>query len=174
MPISSIREVCLLRRLNHKNIVNVVDIASGSTLKRYVCVYECMFRSMALSVALHRKYTLGMAVESSPDGINRTHCRDIFNSSADGNVYDSLHSRIVSHFILNLFFFSHFWYPDTHILCKPCTWHSIYVVMEYCAHDLASLLENMPSRFREPDVKCLVMQLLEGLAYLHERFIIHR
>lgn len=38
MPISSIREVTLLRRVHHKNIVNVVDMASGSALDRYVCV----------------------------------------------------------------------------------------------------------------------------------------
>jgi cyclin-dependent kinase 10 len=46
--------------------------------------------------------------------------------------------------------------------------------MEYCAHDLAVLLDSMTSPFKEADVKCLVMQLLAGTAYLHENFIIHR
>jgi hypothetical protein len=35
--------------------------------------------------------------------------------------------------------------------------------MEYCEHDLSCLLDNMPHAFREADVKCLSIQLLQGL-----------
>ncbi|XP_036922340.1 cyclin-dependent kinase 10 isoform X4 [Sturnira hondurensis] len=51
---------------------------------------------------------------------------------------------------------------------------SIFLVMGYCEQDLASLLENMPTPFSEAQVKCIVLQVLRGLHYLHQNFIIHR
>jgi len=51
---------------------------------------------------------------------------------------------------------------------------SIFMVMEYCEHDLATLLDNMAAPFSPSDVKCLMQQLLDGLEYCHSRFIIHR
>lgn len=51
---------------------------------------------------------------------------------------------------------------------------SIYLVMQYCEQDLASLIDNMKQPFNEPQVKCIMLQLLDGLNYLHDRFIIHR
>lgn len=51
---------------------------------------------------------------------------------------------------------------------------SIFVSMEYCEQDLASLLDNMSTPFTESQVKCLVLQVLKGLKYLHNNFIVHR
>ncbi|XP_075254422.1 cyclin-dependent kinase 10-like isoform X3 [Convolutriloba macropyga] len=51
---------------------------------------------------------------------------------------------------------------------------SVFLVMEFCAQDLASLLDNMPSPFSEPHVKCLMLQVFKGLAHLHSSFIVHR
>ncbi|KAA0724091.1 Cyclin-dependent kinase 10 [Triplophysa tibetana] len=51
---------------------------------------------------------------------------------------------------------------------------SLFLVMSYCEQDLASLLENMQSPFSEAQVKCIVLQLLKGLEYLHQNFILHR
>lgn len=51
---------------------------------------------------------------------------------------------------------------------------SIFLSMEYCEHDLSSLLDNMASAFTESQVKCIFLQLLKGLKYLHSNFIIHR
>jgi len=51
---------------------------------------------------------------------------------------------------------------------------SIFLVMEYCEQDLASLLENMKVPFSEPQVKCIMLQLFSGLKYLHQNFIVHR
>ncbi|KAM6324802.1 cyclin-dependent kinase 10 isoform 2-T2 [Podargus strigoides] len=51
---------------------------------------------------------------------------------------------------------------------------SIFLVMGYCEQDLASLLENMQTPFSEAQVKCIIMQVLKGLQYLHENYIIHR
>ncbi|XP_065207006.1 cyclin-dependent kinase 10 [Planococcus citri] len=51
---------------------------------------------------------------------------------------------------------------------------SIFLVMEYCEQDLASLLDNMQTPFSESQVKCIIIQLLKGLKYLHKNYIIHR
>ncbi|NWV64647.1 CDK10 kinase, partial [Malurus elegans] len=51
---------------------------------------------------------------------------------------------------------------------------SIFLVMGYCEQDLASLLENMQTPFSEAQVKCIILQVLKGLQYLHENYIIHR
>lgn len=51
---------------------------------------------------------------------------------------------------------------------------SIFVSMEYCEQDLASLLDNMSTPFTESQVKCLAVQVLKGLKYLHNNFIVHR
>lgn len=44
---------------------------------------------------------------------------------------------------------------------------SMYMVMPYMEHDLSGLLENPAVQFTEPQIKCYLMQLLEGLRYLH-------
>ena len=51
---------------------------------------------------------------------------------------------------------------------------SIFMVMEYCEHDLASLLDNMRVPFSLSETKCLMLQLLLGVQYCHDRFVIHR
>ena len=51
---------------------------------------------------------------------------------------------------------------------------SVFLVFEYCAHDLARLLDVGGARFQAGEVKCLLQQLLRGLAFLHSRWIIHR
>eukprot|EP01016_Furgasonia_blochmanni_P052638 TRINITY_DN8418_c0_g1_i2.p1 TRINITY_DN8418_c0_g1~~TRINITY_DN8418_c0_g1_i2.p1 ORF type:complete len:417 (+),score=113.51 TRINITY_DN8418_c0_g1_i2:378-1628(+) len=54
------------------------------------------------------------------------------------------------------------------------TLDKIYVVMEYMEHELKDLMEHIKYNFSLSEIKCLVKQLLEGLDYLHQRFIMHR
>ncbi|XP_065057555.1 cyclin-dependent kinase 10-like [Rhopilema esculentum] len=51
---------------------------------------------------------------------------------------------------------------------------NVFLVMEYCHQDLASLLDNMTTPFSESQIKCLMLQLLKGVEHLHFRYIIHR
>jgi len=51
---------------------------------------------------------------------------------------------------------------------------SLFLVMEYCEQDLSSLLDNMTTPFSEAQVKCLILQLLDGVKFLHLSCIIHR
>ena len=50
----------------------------------------------------------------------------------------------------------------------------VFLVFEYCEHDLSALLDQVRSPFSESEVKSLVFQLLSAVAYFHEHWIIHR
>jgi len=51
---------------------------------------------------------------------------------------------------------------------------SIFIAMEYLEHDLKTLLEDMPKPFTISEVKCILNQLLLGVEYLHDNWILHR
>ncbi|KAK9817392.1 hypothetical protein WJX74_008301 [Apatococcus lobatus] len=51
---------------------------------------------------------------------------------------------------------------------------SVFLVFEFCTYDIGRLLDTMTRPFSLPEVKCLFKQLLEGIAFLHSRWIVHR
>ncbi|CAN1221090.1 Cyclin-dependent kinase G-2 [Linum grandiflorum] len=51
---------------------------------------------------------------------------------------------------------------------------NVYMVMEYMEHDLKELMKLMKQPFNTSEVKCLMLQLLAGVKYLHENWVIHR
>eukprot|EP00310_Coccolithus_braarudii_P014937 CAMPEP_0183350590 /NCGR_PEP_ID=MMETSP0164_2-20130417/20666_1 /TAXON_ID=221442 /ORGANISM="Coccolithus pelagicus ssp braarudi, Strain PLY182g" /LENGTH=535 /DNA_ID=CAMNT_0025522557 /DNA_START=139 /DNA_END=1747 /DNA_ORIENTATION=+ len=50
---------------------------------------------------------------------------------------------------------------------------SIYMVMEFCDHDLTGLTDA-GQRFTTAQIKCYMKQLLEGMAYCHKNRVLHR
>eukprot|EP01138_Halocafeteria_seosinensis_P011846 gb/GECG01012106.1/.p1 GENE.gb/GECG01012106.1/~~gb/GECG01012106.1/.p1 ORF type:complete len:386 (+),score=31.55 gb/GECG01012106.1/:1-1158(+) len=60
------------------------------------------------------------------------------------------------------------------------TLDKIFMVLDYCDHDLKMLMKQLkksqygPNHLRPAHVKCLMLQLLSGLAYLHHHWYIHR
>ncbi|KAI0129967.1 Serine/threonine-protein kinase bur1 [Xylariales sp. AK1849] len=50
----------------------------------------------------------------------------------------------------------------------------MYMVTPYMDHDLSGLLDNPSVHFSDGQIKCYLMQLLQGLQYLHENHILHR
>ncbi|KAL2160561.1 hypothetical protein VTH06DRAFT_1249 [Thermothelomyces fergusii] len=51
---------------------------------------------------------------------------------------------------------------------------NIFLVLEFLEHDLKSILEDMPEPFLASEVKTLLRQLASGVAYLHDKWILHR
>ena len=48
------------------------------------------------------------------------------------------------------------------------------MVMEFMEHDLRSYLDNLREPLSLAEIKCVVRQLLSALAYMHERWVMHR
>jgi serine/threonine protein kinase len=51
---------------------------------------------------------------------------------------------------------------------------AVFLVFEYCEHDLANLLKNHSHPFKESEIKHLVFQLLSAVEFLHENWVVHR
>ncbi|RDA93353.1 hypothetical protein CP533_0332 [Ophiocordyceps camponoti-saundersi (nom. inval.)] len=52
--------------------------------------------------------------------------------------------------------------------------NSIFLVLEFVEHDLKGILDDMPEPFLGSEIKRLLLQLLQGVAYLHDHWILHR
>ena len=50
----------------------------------------------------------------------------------------------------------------------------VFMVMEYCGRDLNRMMDDMNRGFTLPECKCLAWQLLSGVSYLHENWVLHR
>ena len=50
----------------------------------------------------------------------------------------------------------------------------IFMVMEYMDHALKGFMESMKQPFGLSEVKILMLQLLEGVSYLHDNWVLHR
>lgn len=51
---------------------------------------------------------------------------------------------------------------------------SVYMVMEFCDHDIDYLLKNQKRPWSLSEVKCLIRQLLTAVGHLHSNWLIHR
>lgn len=51
---------------------------------------------------------------------------------------------------------------------------NVFMVMEYMEHDLKALMETIRQPFSQSEVKCLMLQLLSGVNYLHDNWVLHR
>ncbi|CAN3365546.1 CTD kinase subunit alpha [Diutina catenulata] len=52
--------------------------------------------------------------------------------------------------------------------------HQVYMIFDYCDHDLMGLLSHPEIELEESHRKFLFRQLMEGLNYLHKKRVIHR
>ena len=51
---------------------------------------------------------------------------------------------------------------------------SVFLVLEYLDHDLAGIADKPGVRLHPSQIKCVAQQVLRGLAYCHERGVLHR
>ncbi|KAG0456113.1 hypothetical protein HPP92_023901 [Vanilla planifolia] len=54
------------------------------------------------------------------------------------------------------------------------TINDIFMVMEYMDFDLEGLLRTIKRPFHISEIKCLMLQLLAGIKYLHDNWLLHR
>lgn len=59
------------------------------------------------------------------------------------------------------------------VVCSNKNIKKIAMVLEFAEHDLKTLLD-LGIDYTQSEVKCLLKQLLNGLSYLHSKYIIHR
>lgn len=50
----------------------------------------------------------------------------------------------------------------------------VYMVFDYCEHDLTGYMARLGGALSSPEVKCVALQLLKGLAHLHAGGVLHR
>ena len=50
----------------------------------------------------------------------------------------------------------------------------VYMVMEYCDHELKAILEEKTMSFTHAQTKNLVRQLLQGVEFMHKNWVMHR
>eukprot|EP01060_Flectonema_neradi_P020578 TRINITY_DN28097_c0_g1_i1.p1 TRINITY_DN28097_c0_g1~~TRINITY_DN28097_c0_g1_i1.p1 ORF type:complete len:466 (+),score=88.35 TRINITY_DN28097_c0_g1_i1:49-1446(+) len=51
---------------------------------------------------------------------------------------------------------------------------SVYLVMEYVEHDMKFLMDGLKHRWSISETKCLALQLLKAVAFMHQNWVIHR
>lgn len=51
---------------------------------------------------------------------------------------------------------------------------NVYLLMEYVENDVYTLMESRERPFTVSETKCLLQQLLAGVAHLHENWVVHR
>ena len=51
---------------------------------------------------------------------------------------------------------------------------AVFLLFEYCEHDLSTVLKAFKNPFKESEVKCLVLQLLSAVEHIHNNWIVHR
>ena len=52
--------------------------------------------------------------------------------------------------------------------------NAIFLVFEYCEHDIGKLMQTMRAPFQVSEVKTLTIQLLSAVSFLHEMHVFHR
>lgn len=50
----------------------------------------------------------------------------------------------------------------------------VFLVFEYCEHDMSTLMQYTTKKFSESEVKGLMVQLLRAIEYIHSLWIVHR
>ena len=63
---------------------------------------------------------------------------------------------------------------DTACPCPLALRVQVFMVMEYMEHDLRTYLDNLKEPLSLAEIKCVMVQLLAGLEYMHEHWVLHR
>lgn len=60
------------------------------------------------------------------------------------------------------------------IVVSKKTIRDVYMVMDFCDHDLSAIQKIKPQPFIPSELKCVLQQLLRGVEHMHANWMIHR
>lgn len=124
-------------------------------------VYKALNTATGVHVALKR-----IRMEAERDGFPVTAMREIklLQSLRHDNIV-RLYEMMVSSGMFLLWLMN-----PVNLVCLG----SVYMVFEYSDHDLTGILSQSQFPFTDAHLKSLCHQMLRGLAYLHQKGVIHR
>lgn len=51
---------------------------------------------------------------------------------------------------------------------------SLYLIFDFINNDLQGLMNSPLIEFKLPHIKCIMLQILQGMEYMHSQNIVHR
>ena len=166
-PVTSLREIRYLKWFHHKNIIPLLTMAySTITLTKTAAKKTMDLLENSSSSTLSTLNTTGSTADLAGKAIPLGHKNALHGSSSvaaaaamavgsSGNVLSMMLDGIAG-------------------LGTDKIIDSFYMVFPYMDHDLHGLIANPQVHFTPAQAKYYMREILEGIAYMHDRQIIHR
>jgi len=173
LPIAAVREWMILQRLNHKNIVSLLDIIPGEDDERDLMadddkIYHQVFLQVAWE--LHREkasWALKLLLDQQLDNHIRSEeekrsfymkCREVLRQDGTLKSFDDRVLEGISK-------------SRKKVSLKT---RVFWMVFEYMDHDLSGLLDNKDIYLKTSEIKYIIHEVLRGLKFCHDSGVMHR
>lgn len=188
IPPTVLREIKILKALQHKNLVKMYEVISSKGVESYD--WEDEREDEKRKLQKMEEEVGGMAVDGDGAGGGSlppppSKYGDEYNDNNDDDIMDrdtDKHSRRKDNKNSNTTILTKSSSQNKKPKRDPLTTleqlresykGNLFLVLEYISHDLTGLLD-MAIKFTEVQIKCITHQLLEVLEYMHTRNYVHR
>jgi len=157
MPPTVIREIKILKRLVHPNLVRMIEVVSSKGVEHLDTddYHRGSDRSRKSSNKHKQKIGIGGGI-----GIDGS-CDDDDDAGGTNNKSSSRNQNQNQN------------QTDIVADARESYKGNLFLVLEYVPHDLTGLLD-IAYRFNEIEIKCIFKQLLDALNYMHSEKYVHR
>lgn len=163
-PVTALRELTILKRLLHPNIVDLREVYA--TLESSGAPFHSLVTLSLIVPAIQ------LTLSPDPHGSRPTPPPPPTSSTCEAAIEKGTHSHRCAYVRIEDP------EPTTRYAGQVVVGskqESVFLVFEYCDYDLAALLDSCSTPpFSEAEQKRLLMQLLDGVAYMHEHWVVHR